>query len=347
MQPMSTVGSVPLGRYNGLPLRLHISFLLVAIFVFFFRLQAGGDPFGNTGLILLVWLAAVLIHEAGHCFMVHRIGGDNEMLVFTPFGGLSFHSFPQQAGKDLWVALSGPLISFFAFVLSIGGLFLLDDSPIEGLWGWGNGLPDFFAAAAPIVGLRLAVWINLGLVLLNLLPTMPFDGGWSLHAFLWPTMGDQRAWHVVRKASHATSLGIFVLAIVTGVNHQAIGNMPLWLPLIILAVYCFCFSVVPLSIHSINHSDHEIAREGQFAADSSVRLQNTEFEADEPQQDNPFVDEHTPFFPTKDKAENQKADSALDDVLQCVHDRGLASLTQAQRQVLQEAAKRYRSRSPK
>ena len=83
MQHTSTVGSVPLGRYNGLPLRLHVSFLLAGIFVFFFRLQAGGDPAGNTGFILLIWLAAVLLHEAGHCFMVHRIGGNNEMLVLT------------------------------------------------------------------------------------------------------------------------------------------------------------------------------------------------------------------------------------------------------------------------
>ena len=345
MQQMSTVGSVPLGRYNGLPLRLHISFLLVGIFVFFFRLQAGGDPVGNTGLILLIWLAAVSLHEAGHCFMVHRIGGNNEMLVLTPFGGLSFHSFPQQVGKDLWVALSGPLVSFFAFALSIGGLWLFDDAMIEGLWG--NGEHNFFAAAAPIVGLRLAVWINLGLVLVNLLPTMPFDGGWGLYAFLWPTLGDQRAWQAVRKASHATALGIFVLAIVTGVNHQAIGNMPLWLPLTILAVYCFCFSVVPLSVQSVSHLDREIAREGQVAADASVRSHNTEFEEDHPQQNNLFINEHASFFPATEEVENQQADLALDDVLQCVHDRGLASLTQSQRQVLQEAAKRYRSRSPK
>ena len=345
MQHTSTVGSVPLGRYNGLPLRLHVSFLLAGIFVFFFRLQAGGDPGGNTGFILLIWLAAVLLHEAGHCFMVHRIGGNNEMLVLTPFGGLSFHSFPQQAGKDLWVALSGPLVSFFALFLSFGGLWLLDDAPFKGLWG--NSDHNFFAAAAPIVGLRLAVWINLGLVLVNLLPTIPFDGGWSLHSLLWPALGDERAWYVVRKASHATALGILVLAIVTGVHQQVIGNMPLWLPLMILAVYCFCFSAVPLPVPAVTQVDRESEWEGRVAAEPSVRSQNTEFDEDHPQQDDLFFNEHPSFFPATDEEENQQADSALDDVLQCVHDRGLASLTRAQRKVLQEAAKRYRSRSPK
>ena len=78
-----------------------------------------------------------------------------------------------------------------------------------------------------------------------------------------------------------------------------------------------------------------------------MRSQNTEFDEDHPQQDDLFFNEHPSFFPATDEEENQQADSALDDVLQCVHDRGLASLTRAQRKVLQEAAKRYRSRSPK
>jgi len=57
--------------------------------------------------------------------------------------------------------------------------------------------------------------------------------------------------------------------------------------------------------------------------------------------------EQTLFSPATEQDQHQQADSAVDDVLQCVHDRGLASLTQAQRKVLQEAAVRYRSRSPK
>ena len=342
MQHAITLGSVPLGRYNGLPLRLHISFVLVGIFVLFFQVQSGGNHLGKTGVILLIWFAAVLLHEAGHCFLVHRIGGNNEMLVLTPFGGLSFHSFPQQAGKDLWVALSGPLMSFIGFTMSIVALGLFGDAALTGLWDDRN--PNFSAEVLPIAALRLSVWINLGLVLVNILPAIPLDGGWILHALLWPALGDHRSWHVVRRSSQTTALGIFVLALVTGLLDLMIGNMPLWLPLTILAAYCFCFSSAPLSLHPLDRGSY--AGEDP-TADSSLRPHKVTVGNSNPQQHELSLEEQMLLLPTTEESQNEKADSAVDEVLQCVYDRGLASLTTAQRKVLQEAAKRYRSRIPK
>ena len=345
MQNASTLGSVNLGRYNGLPIRLHISYLLVGVFVFFFRIQAGGDPLGNTGFILLIWLACVLVHEMGHCLTVKQIGGTNEMLVLTPFGGLSFQSFPQQAGKDLWVALSGPLLSFLGFAVAAGGLYILDDDPMAGPLSVDK---SFFSASALVVGLRLAVWINLGLTVFNLLPTIPFDGGWILHALIWPSMGDQRAWHIVRKASLATAVGILFLAITMEANGLSIGNVPLWLPLTIVAVYCFCFSAVPLSVPPGPQLGEPSNHESVQSADRLSQHIETYSTEDDPQLLDTFPSaEQTLFSPATEQDQHQQADSAVDDVLQCVHDRGLASLTQAQRKVLQEAAVRYRSRSPK
>jgi Zn-dependent protease len=342
MHNASTLGSIGLGRYNGLPIRLHVSCLLVGVFVFFFRTQVDGDPLGDTGIILLVWLACVLLHEAGHFFAVNRIGGTNEMLVLTPFGGLSFHSFPQQAGKDLWVAISGPLLSLLGFAAASGLLCSLENDPVPGLFG-ADG--RFFSASALVIGLRLAVWINLGLTVFNLLPTIPFDGGWMLHALLWPAFGDRQAWRIVRRASLATALGLILLAI--WADEESGGGVPLWLPLTVVAVYCFCFSAVPLPALPGSLLDDLADEEHLHPAEDPDPPSRTSREEDNLELLHSWQSEQAAFAPSTDNDQTQEEESVVDEILQCVHARGLASLTQAQRQVLQKAAIRYRLRTPK
>ena len=343
MHNASTLGSISLGQYNGLPVRLHISCLLVGVFVFFFRTQAdGGDPLGDTGFILLVWFACVLLHEAGHCFAVKRIGGTNEMLVLTPFGGLNFHSFPEQAGKDLWVAISGPLLSLVGFAVASGLLYSLEVDPALGLFG-ADG--RFFSASALVIGLRLAVWVNLGLVVFNLLPTIPFDGGWMLHALLWPAFGDRQAWRIVRRTSLATALGLLFLAIWAG--EESGGGVPLWLPLTVVAVYCFCFSAVALPAPPGFLLDDLADEEHLHPAENPDQQSRTSRGEDNRELLHSWQSEQAAFAPSTEDDQQQEEESIVDEILQCVHDRGLASLTQAQRKVLQKAASRYRLRTTK
>ena len=342
MHNASTLGSIGLGRYNGLPIRLHVSCGLVGVFVFFFRTQVDGDPLGDTGVILLVWLACVLLHEAGHCFAVNRIGGTNEMLVLTPFGGLSFHSFPQQAGKDLWVAISGPLLSLVGFAAASGLLCSLENDPVPGLFG-ANG--SFFSASALVISLRLAVWINLGLTVFNLLPTIPFDGGWMLHALLWPAFGDRQAWRIVRRASLATALGLLLLAI--WADEKSGGGVPLWLPLTVVAVYCFCFSAVSLPALPGSLLDELADDEHLHPAEDPDQASRTSRKEENQELLPSWQSEQAAFAPSTDDDQAQEEESVVDEILQCVHARGLDSLTQAQRKVLQKAAIRYRLRTPK
>ncbi len=345
MHNVSTLGSVNLGRYNGLPIRLHVSCLLVGVFVFFFSTQSTADPSGHTGFILFVWLGCVLLHEAGHCFAVNRMGGTNEMLVLTPFGGLSFQSFPQQAGKDLWIALSGPLLSFIGFIIAFGILWSVEANPLPGLFGIDQG---FFSASAVVIGLRLTIWINLTLTVLNLLPTIPFDGGWILHAVLWPTLGDELAWQIVRKASLATATGLLLLAIAVG--QMSFATVPLWLPLAIISVYCFCFSAVPLSVPFGSTSDESSHEDLSPMTGKPHQQLKTDYTDDDPELFDTDANEESLFLLSIEQTQSQQSrqeDSVVDEILQCVYDRGLNSLTQAQHKILRDAAIRYRARAPK
>lgn len=335
MHNASFLGSISLGRWNGLPIRLHFSCLLVAVFVFFFRTRTGGNPLEDTGLILLVWLVCVLLHEIGHCLAVNRIGGTNEVLVLTPFGGLSFHSFLQQPGRDLWVAIAGPLLSLTGFTVAGGLLLGLEDNPFLNPFN-AEGL---FLTEAPLINaLRLTVWINLGLVLFNLIPIIPFDGGWVLHALLWPAWGDRRAWMIVRRTSLATALALGILAIWLG--EAAIGGFPLWVPLMVTAAYCFCFSSVPLIPLSTPPHDG-------LPLDGGLEVEAGSDAVAEPLEHN-AIDSSYGWPSQKQLASSpeEEEECLIDEILQRVHDRGLASLTRTQQKALQRAARRYRSRTP-
>ena len=337
MHSAGTLGSINLGRWNGLPVRLHVSCLLVAVFVFFFRNLIDSDHLlADVGLIFLVWSVSVLLHELGHCLTVKRIGGTNDMLVLTPFGGLSFHSFPQQPGRDLWVAASGPLMNLLGFAIATGLLLALQENP----WQTPFHPDGSFVSAPPlIVGLRLAIWINLAMFALNLLPTIPFDGSWMLHALLWPALGDRRAWMSVRKASIVSVCLLLLLATVG--SEVSSGGIPLWLPLTVVAAYCFCFSSVPFSLPSAIHPDDD-TETTSLPDDFSEEFEESEFHpirSWQPQQRDASE--------TLEEEKEHDEEYMVDAILQCVHDQGLASLTRAQHKILQRAARRYRSRTPK
>ena len=240
------------------------------------------------------------------------------MLVFTPFGGLSFHTYPQQAGRDLWVALSGPLMNLAGMAIAAVLLISLQENP----WQTPFKTDGAFVVAPPMVTvMRLALWINLGLFVLNLVPSVPL-------------VGDRRGWHIARRASVVSVFLLIALAIAArGLSY---GGVPLWLPLTVIAVYCLCFSSAPLSLAV--HIEEETELNAPLE-NVSEDLAETEFHPLSNWQ--PQQNENSDIG-----IEEEDEEYMVDAILQCVHDRGIDSLTRAQRKILQRAAQRYRSRPP-
>ncbi len=254
------------------------------------------------------------------------------MLVLTPFGGLSFHTYPQQAGRDLWVALSGPLMNLAGMAIAAVLLISLQENP----WQTPFTTDGAFVVAPPMVtGMRLALWINLGLFALNLVPSVPLDGSWILQSLISPAVGDRRGWHIARRAS---VVSVFLLiAIAIAARGLSYGGVPLWLPLTVIAVYCLCFSSAPLSLAVHIEEETELNAPLENASEDLAETEFHPLSNWQPQQN-----ENSDIG-----IEEEDEEYMVDAILQCVHDRGIDSLTRAQRKILQRAAQRYRSRPPK
>src|SRR3954465_13635116 len=171
---------IRLFRFAGIQVYLHFSWFLVAAYQVQARLHLYSKPqwalFEYVGLF-----AMVLMHEFGHALACRQTGGIADRIVLWPLGGVAFVSPPPRPGAVLWSITAGPLVNVmlapFLFVL----LFFARQR------GWMYDAPDAYQF------LRSVQFVNLGLLIFNLLPIYPLDGGQILRALLWFPLGETRS----------------------------------------------------------------------------------------------------------------------------------------------------------
>jgi Zn-dependent protease len=196
-----TAGSFRLFRIAGIQVYVHWSWLLVAYFEIGNRVNKYQSMTWNV-VEYLALFAIVLLHEFGHAFACRQVGGKAERIMLWPLGGVAFVQPPPRPGALLWSIAAGPLVN----VMLLPGTFLA--FAIASGAGWGNAYPDFVRFLLSIAA------INLVLLLFNLLPIYPLDGGQILQALLWFVIGQARSLMVAGIVGLAGAAGAIVLALV-------------------------------------------------------------------------------------------------------------------------------------
>jgi Zn-dependent protease len=189
--------SFSLGRIAGIRLLVHWTFLLLIGWIVLAQLGKGGDTAAillNVGLVLAIF-GCVVLHELGHALAARRYGIQTKKITLLPIGGLaSLERIPDEPKQELWVALAGPAVNVAI------ALVLLAITPAFAL------LPDDASLTVSTFEGLLATLLqaNVMLVLFNLVPAFPMDGGRVLRALLALRMGRVRATQI------ASSLGQFL-----------------------------------------------------------------------------------------------------------------------------------------
>jgi Zn-dependent protease/CBS domain-containing protein len=175
--------SIDLGRIAGIRIGINWSWLVVFALIVW-SLAVGVFPSQNPGLsdgeyiamalvAALVFFASLLLHELGHARQARREGMEIEGITLWLFGGVAqFKGAFPSAGAEFRVAIAGPLVS-----LVLGVLFVL-----VAVFA---GLPNAVDGVVAWLG-----YINLTLLVFNLLPALPLDGGRVLRSTLWYFKGD-------------------------------------------------------------------------------------------------------------------------------------------------------------
>lgn len=204
-------GSILLFSFQGIPVRLHWSFGLLVLWVWYIGFQAGmGWPaIGVLGLLILSLFACVVMHEFGHALAARRYGVRTRDIILSPIGGVArLDRIPEKPVQELVVALAGPAVNvLIALVLGLVAWFLLPQRlAIQGesetaIFWIGNYVPLLF-------------WMNLWLVLFNMIPAFPMDGGRVLRALLAMRLGRLKATHWASLVGRVLAVFFIITALV-------------------------------------------------------------------------------------------------------------------------------------
>ena len=192
-----------LGEFRGIAVYMHATFLILIAFVVVSHWSAGHSllkTLEGVGFILALF-ACVVLHEFGHALMAARYGIKTRDITLLPIGGLArLERMPEEPLQELWVALAGPAVNVvIAAALFVWLKFTASFAPLEQLT----------VTSGPFLD-RLMV-VNVVLVIFNMLPAFPMDGGRVLRALLATRMEYTVATQIAASTGQAMAL-LFGLA---------------------------------------------------------------------------------------------------------------------------------------
>lgn len=163
-----------LGKFAGIGLYMHATFPLLLAFAALPSLLDGGNVAGaleNVAFVLVLF-ACVVLHEYGHALAARRYGIATRDITLLPIGGVArLERMPDKPAQELVVALAGPLVNVVIAALLFVGLALT---------GGARSLLDLNSGSF----VEQILTVNIVLVLFNLIPAFPMDGGRVLRALL-------------------------------------------------------------------------------------------------------------------------------------------------------------------
>ncbi len=238
-------GSIRLFKAWGIEVFLHFSWFIIAAYQLTTRRHGYTSPVFAVYEYLALF-AIVLMHEFGHALACRQTGGIANRIMLWPLGGIAFVQPPQRAGAQLWAIAAGPLVN----------VVLLPIFFIAQIVGTQLGLQ--FRAPDGYRLLHMVALINLSLLVFNLLPIYPLDGGQILRSLLWFPFGPIRSLQV------ASAIGIVGSAL-AGVA-AVLYFQSIWIGIM-------AFFLISQAVAGWRHAQAMAAAEREARMASPVRLE--------------------------------------------------------------------------
>jgi Zn-dependent protease/predicted transcriptional regulator len=197
--------SIRIGTLFGIRIEVHVTFLLMLAGVALFTTQSARDA-AHTALDLVLLFGCVVLHELGHALMARRFGILTREIVLLPIGGVArLERMPEKPSQEILVALAGPAVNVVLGTIFGGSLFALGVKP-EALLARAQGEGT----------LEFLLFANLAMIVFNLIPAFPMDGGRVLRGALATFLPYARATRIASLVGQGFALlfaviGVFVM----------------------------------------------------------------------------------------------------------------------------------------
>lgn len=205
-------GSVHLFTVAGIHVRAHASLLVVCGLLLLFGMGGGyarADSVVFVGMLFVI----VLLHEFGHCIGARIMGGEADEILMTPLGGLAFAMAPRRPLATFVTVAAGPLVNLLLMLVAAVAMYAMEHGPSWNPYHVAVGEADWSSLH------WYCSWfffINYALLLFNLLPLFPLDGGQLLQTLLWRPMGYFRSMMVTLTIGLFGGAALALVALVGG-----------------------------------------------------------------------------------------------------------------------------------
>jgi Zn-dependent protease/predicted transcriptional regulator len=207
--------SFPIARIAGIDIKVHVTFFLILVFGALSGIEYGaiGAAFGV--LLMLLLFLCVTLHELGHSITAQRLGIPVREIVLLPLGGVALMSRnPSKAWQELVIAAAGPLVNVLIALLlwlTMGTFVATGRLDVEALSLQPTSLEPSLASL-----LQWLLVANVALVLFNLIPAFPLDGGRIFRALLAMAIGFPRATRIATVVGQIIAIGLGAFGFATG-----------------------------------------------------------------------------------------------------------------------------------
>lgn len=195
-------GRMELGKIGGIPIYLDMMFVLILVLFSYPYFTAGSTQAMSAGFVIIVGIiVSILLHELGHALAGRIFGTSVSHIDLTGLGGIAHfeRSLPKSVFARTVIYLAGPAANL-------------------GLW-WGFGELSILAARGGygLLALPFAVLASTNFLLLvfNLLPAYPLDGGQTLDAWVGAIFGSEWATRVVGSLGLLVAIFVAYMALPT------------------------------------------------------------------------------------------------------------------------------------
>ncbi len=356
LQP-SDVWSFRLCRWRNVQIRLHVFFLLFGIITVYLAWKEDHQNYTSNQSMVLALIVmgllfvSVLVHEFGHCLIARKLGARVRTLVLGPIGGLRPIRIPGDPQSEFLAVLAGPMATLGLCMVCLLSAIIIQPS------AW-NGVTDIFrpfrsippiASGAGYWGpltIRLGLWVNAWLFILNLIPAFPFDGGRALTALIRiirPEVSLQRAVRWVAHLARLVALGLTLCAVLIPSEAAISNGPPRWLGLLLLSVFVFFSARVEDSPYELDEEDIETL--GYDFSQGYTSLERSESStASSPGVISRWLERRRKKHQAEKRRREADEDRQADLILAELHKVGMEGLTQEERALLNRVSQRWRAR---
>jgi len=190
--------SLKIAKLAGIDIFIHFTFFILLTWVAFIQWKLNGSigaAFSGVVFILAVF-ACVVLHELGHALAAKKYGIKTRDIILLPIGGVArLEKMPNRPIQELWVALAGPAVN--VVIVALLAVYL---------WITNTLTPDNQLTMTTAAFVERIMGVNIFLILFNMIPAFPMDGGRVFRALLATRLAYVRATQISANLGQAIAL---------------------------------------------------------------------------------------------------------------------------------------------